>query len=358
VTDGVREFIKGEVRQETTEGITGSLVQQAMQAPSNHVITQQTTQSGSLATDTTTGGSTMEYIRLHGKNAMDTLVTGGSFDQSGSYASLHVADATGTEGVRGSVKGKAMQESTHGIAELSTQQTTTQSSSELDFAQQTIQSGLSDTIITTSENTVDDIRLHPWDGKGVVVTGDLSGQSGSLVLGEVANVSGTEAVLESVTAEIVGESTQGITDSSTLHTTQMSYELDIAQRTTQSGSLITDTLISNGVNDIQGRRRDGQGPLIAGDSSSRYKSQVSRRNADVTAGVVRETVTGESTITEDKNESSSQQTMQTMQTSSELSISQQTTQSGSRMTGTNTVDYLRLHGRDTSSTMLASESSG
>jgi hypothetical protein len=97
VTDGVREFIKGEVRQETTEGITGSLVQQAMQAPSEHVITQQTTQSVSLVTDTTTGGSTMEYLRLHGKNAMDTLVTGGSFDRSGSYASLHVVDATETE---------------------------------------------------------------------------------------------------------------------------------------------------------------------------------------------------------------------------------------------------------------------
>jgi hypothetical protein len=147
---------------------------------------------------------------------------------------------------------------------------------------------------------VDDIHLHARDAKGVVVTGDLSGQSGSLVLGEVANVTRTEAVLESVTSEVVGESTQGITESSTLHTTQTSYELDIAQRATQSGSLITDTLISNGVNDIRRRRRDGQDALVSGDSSSRYKSQVSRCNADATAGVVRETVTGESTSTEEK----------------------------------------------------------
>jgi hypothetical protein len=273
VTDGVYELIKGEVGQETTEGITGSLMQQTMQAPSEHVITQQTTQSGSLTTDTTTGGSTMEYIRLHGKDAVGTLVTGGSFDQSGNYASLHV-DVTGTEGVREYVKGKVMQGSTHGIAELTTQQTTTQSSSELDFAQQTIQSGslISDTIITASENTVDDIRLHARDAKRVLVTGNLSGQSESLVLGEVANVTMTEGVLESVTGEVVGESTQGITESSTLQTTQTSYELDIAQRTTQSGTIIKDTLISNGVNYIHGRRRDGRGILVAGDSSSRYKS--------------------------------------------------------------------------------------
>jgi hypothetical protein len=84
--------------------------------------------------------------------------------------------------------------------------------------------------------------------------------------------------------------------------------------------------------------------------------------ADVTAGVVRENITGEvvleSTSTEGKNESSAQQSMQSMHTSSELGISQKTTQSGSMMTGANVVDYTRLHGRDASKTLVANESSG
>ncbi|KAF8522804.1 hypothetical protein JB92DRAFT_2886126 [Gautieria morchelliformis] len=345
--DGIRELIKGKVRQESTEAITGSLMPQTTQASSENDIAQQTTQSGSLATDTTTGRSTVEYIRLHGKDAMGTLVTGGAFDQSGSYTPLYVGDVTGTEGVRVSV----MQESTHGIAELSTQQTTTKSSSELDIAQQTIQSGslTSDTIITTGENTVDYIRLHARDAKGILVAGDVSGQSGNLILGEVANVTGTESVRESATGEIVWESTQGITESSTLQTTQMSSELDIAQQTTQSGSLITGTLNSlgtNGVNYIRGRGGDRRGTLVA-DGSSKG---------------VREIVTGEvvlgSTSTEEKNGSSPQQTTQTMQTSSELSLSQQTIQSGSITTGANAVEYIRLHGRDASDILVASESSG
>jgi hypothetical protein len=94
---------------------------------------------------------------------------------------------------------------------------------------------------------------------------------------DVADVTEAEIASESITGDVVQDSTQEVTESSTQHITQTSSGLDIMQQTTQSGSLITDTALAlgeSGTKYIRGSERYEMGRHVSDEASGQYELQV------------------------------------------------------------------------------------
>jgi hypothetical protein len=208
----------------------------------------------------------------------------------------------------------------------------TQTASELEITQQTITSAslTTDTVQAVGERTL----LHERGARGMLAVGELSGQLRCHVLGDIADAAGTEVARRSITDEVVQESSQEITQSSTQQTKQTSTGVEV----TMSSHTVTFAELSG---------TDG--------------NEVAREAVETTmfpggeAGDIRKVVQ------ESTQETTESSTLQTTQMSSELSISTQTTQSTTdnvMTTDENTVDYVRLRGKDASGRPVAGESSG
>ncbi|KAF8522800.1 hypothetical protein JB92DRAFT_3267661 [Gautieria morchelliformis] len=231
---GVRGLVSGEI---SREAVTGETVQEH----GTGQFVQGSTQEIQRSTTQTTQASAEVGVAT----SANRVTFAESSSQYGEQSAEEVVGATvlsGRGNIRESVIGETVQQSTQEVTESSTLQTTTQASAEVDVA--------------TSANRVTFAESSSQYGAEV---------SGGKVL-DVAVLTGSENVRESVKGEIVREATEEITQSSSLETTQMSSELDISQQTIQSGGLITNTALSVGggaVDYIRGPGRDGNGARVS-----------------------------------------------------------------------------------------------
>jgi hypothetical protein len=166
---------------------------------------------------------------------------------------------------------------------------------------------IADDVLTLGGNAPDYIRGRGRDGPVEQISGESSNQYG--LQWDIHDITGTECFRESVTKELVQESTsvEETTQTSTLQTTRL-------------GSQITNPVVSPSQNTAEYNRAlggDESGIQVSGESSGRFAGHIIWVITDVTE---REGVR-ESTFTQELAGSSSQ----TMQTSSELATAQQMT---------------------------------
>jgi hypothetical protein len=383
---GVLESLTGEVVQMSTQETTDSSTQQTtVQASSELDITKQTSRPGLFTVDTvvTRGEDALENIRW-GDEAIVTVLPGResvrrsapgevvreSTEESTKSSTLQTTQVSAGLDLATSSSGVTFAESSrersgrgdreigdvgffrkmdtartvgvgdivHNAAEEINQSSTQtiQTASELDITQQTIRSGsrTTDTVLAVGERTLEYIDLHERGARSILAVGEFSGQFRCHVLGDNADVAGTEVARGSTTDEVVQESSQEITRSSTQQTKQASTGVDV---TTSSHTVILAELSGTDINEVAGEAVETT--MFPGGE----------------AGDIRKVV---QESTQEINQSSTQQTTQM---SSELSISQQTTQSTTdnvMTTGENNMDYVRLRGKDASGRPVAGESSG
>jgi hypothetical protein len=245
---GVRESLTGGVVQMSTQETSHASTQQTTSQASSKLITQQTSRSGLFAMDTviTRGENALENVRPHGRGAMGMLVSGSSSGQSGIYVSENVATGVaGTEGVRESVTGETMQESTQEVTGSSA--LTTQMASELDNTQQNTQLIPDTLVISTGMGGINYIRGSEMERKGTLVTG-------------IADATGTAGIRESVTGEVVWQSKSTEETQKTIRqTTQIQSELDVtassntvtyAESTGHHGVAVFDAIAISGGEDV------------------------------------------------------------------------------------------------------------
>ncbi|KAF8522862.1 hypothetical protein JB92DRAFT_2886520 [Gautieria morchelliformis] len=347
----IREFNTGEVALQSMQGITGSSI-------------LQTTTRASAEVDVATSANRVTFAE-----------SSSQYGEQGAREVVGVTVLPGRGDIRESNIGEMVLQSTQGITESSTLQTTTQASAEVDVA--------------TSTNRV--------------TFAESSSQYGEQGAREVVGVTvlpGRGNIRESVIGETMQQSTQGITESSTLQTTtQASAEVDVATSTnrvtfaessgqyeeqgarevvgvtvlpgrrniresnigemvlqsrqgiTESSTLQTTTQASAEVDVATSANRG-----TFAQPSSQYGAEVSEGEVlDVTVLTgtenIRESVKGE-IVREATEEITQSSSLETTQMSSELDISQQTIQSGGLITNTalsvggGAVDYIRGSGRD------------
>jgi hypothetical protein len=247
---GVRGSLTGGVVQMSTQETTDYSTQQTTaQASSELDITQHTSRPGLFTMDAviTRGENALEHIRLHGRDARGMLVSGSSSGQSGIYVSENIATGfAGTEGVRESVTGETMQESTQEVTGSST--LTTRTASELDNTQLTTQLIPDTVVISTGMEGINYIRGPGMERKGTLVAG-------------IADATGAGGVRECVTGEVVWQSkSTEETQKTTRRTTQIQSELDAtassntatyAESTSHHGAAVFDAIVISGGEDVR-----------------------------------------------------------------------------------------------------------